>query len=161
MSHTSTMDDDDGPLLKRKPVMDEAKFDITAMIDLVFMMNIFFLVTTVGAALAEMDLPTARHVVAADLDSAVILSIMLDPNGGGTFLYLGDGESGEPIAGAEDQIKAVRAAVEAGVQAQKQTVLIKAEKNVKLRDLNRIATAASGVQGIELKLAVIEQEIGK
>jgi len=100
-------------------------------------------------------------VVAADLDSAVILSIMLDPNGGGTFLYLGDGEAGEPIANPDEQIKAVRTAVEAGVQAQKQTVLIKAEKNVKLRDLNRIATAASGVQGIELKLAVIEQEIGK
>ncbi|HET6426712.1 MAG TPA: biopolymer transporter ExbD [Planctomycetaceae bacterium] len=161
MSHASAIDDDDGPLIKRKSMLDEAKFDITAMIDLVFMMNIFFLVTTVGAALAEMDLPTARHVVAADLDTAVILSLTHDPNGGGTFLYLGDGEDGEPIAVPEDQIKAVQAAVEAGVQAQKLTVLIKAEKNVKLRDVNRIATAASGVQGIELKLAVIEQEIGK
>lgn len=142
-------------------MLDEAKFDITAMIDLVFMMNIFFLVTTVGAALAEMDLPTARHVVAADLDTAVILSITLDPAGGGTLLYLGDGEQGAPIANPEDQIKAVRAAVEAGVMDQKMTVLIKAVKNVKLRDLNRIATAAGSVQGIELKLAVIEQEIGK
>ncbi len=161
MSHSSASNDDDGPLVKRKSMLDEAKFDITAMIDLVFMMNIFFLVTTVGAALAEMDLPTARHVVAADLDAAVILSITLDPNGGGTFLYLGDGEEGEPIANPEDQIKAVRNAVEAAVQAQKTIVLIKAEKNVKLRDLNRIATTASGVPGIELKLAVIEQEIGK
>lgn len=161
MSHASAIDDDDGPLLKRKSMLGEANFDITAMIDLVFMMNIFFLVTTVGAALAEMDLPTARHVVEADLDAAVILSITLDPGGNGTLLYLGDGETGDPIANPEDQVKAVRAAVEAGVADQKMTVLIKAVKNVRLRDLNRIATAAGGVQGIELKLAVIEQEIGK
>lgn len=161
MSHASAIDDDDGPLLKRKSSLGEANFDITAMIDLVFMMNIFFLVTTVGAALAEMDLPTARHVVEADLDAAVIFSITLDPAGTGTLLYLGDGETGDPIASPEEQIKAVRAAVEAGVADQKMTVLIKAVKNIRLRDLNRIATAASGVQGIELKLAVIEQEIGK
>jgi biopolymer transport protein ExbD len=153
------MDDEDGPLLRRKPMHDEAKFDITAMIDLVFMMNIFFLVTTVGAALAEMDLPTARHVVAADLETAVVLSLMLNPEGG-IKLYVGDGEDGEPIIDAEAQIKAVQAAVDAGLKADKNTVLIKAEKNVRLRDLNRIATAASGIQGVDLKLAVIEQEIG-
>lgn len=137
---------------------DEAKFDITAMIDLVFMMNIFFLVTTVGAALAEMDLPVARHVVAADLDAAVVLSITLDPNGNGTFLYIGDGATGDPIANPEEQVKAVRTAVEAGLLAEKTTVLIKAEKNVKLRDLNRVSTAATASPGVELKLAVIEKE---
>ena len=51
---------EDNPLVKRRPIHDEAKFDITAMIDLVFMMNIFFLVTSVTAALAEIDLPAAR-----------------------------------------------------------------------------------------------------
>ncbi len=137
---------------------DEAKFDITAMIDLVFMMNIFFLVTTVGAALAEMDLPVARHVVAADLEAAVIFSLTVDPNGGGTFLYVGDGVDGEPIAGPEDQLQAIRTAVETGLGEQKTTVLIKAEKNVRLRDLNRVASAASAIPGTELKLAVIEKE---
>ncbi len=157
MSHSVYSHEDDEPLSRRKPMHDEAKFDITAMIDLVFMMNIFFLVTTVGAALAEMDLPVARHVVAADLEAAVVLSLALDPNGG-TVLYLGDGIDGEPIASPEEQTKAVLTAVEAGVRDQKTTVLIKAEKNVKLRDLNRIASAASSIQGIELKLAVIEKE---
>lgn len=137
---------------------DEAKFDITAMIDLVFMMNIFFLVTTITAALAEMDLPVAKHVVAADLDNAIIFSLTLDPNGGGTVLYVGDGTDGEPLASPEDQTSAVRTAVENGMREQKTTVLIKAEKNVRLRDLNRVASTASATPGVELKLAVIEKE---
>lgn len=41
--------DADGPLVTHRPLRDDAKFDITAMIDLVFMMNIYFLVTTVTA----------------------------------------------------------------------------------------------------------------
>lgn len=158
MSHAAYTSEEDEPLSRRKPMHDEAKFDITAMIDLVFMMNIFFLVTTVGAALAEMDLPVARHVVAADLDAAVVLSLTIDPNGNGTFLYVGDGVDGEPIANPEDQTKAIRTAVEAGLGDQKTTVLIKAEKNVRLRDLNRVASAASAIPGVELKLAVIEKE---
>jgi hypothetical protein len=66
---------DANPLVKRRPIHDEARFDITAMIDLVFMMNIFFLVTTVTAALAEMDLPKAKHVAPADRDTAIIFTI--------------------------------------------------------------------------------------
>ena len=48
-------------LVPHKPLVDDARFDVTAMVDLVFMMNIFFLVTWVETALAEIDLPTARH----------------------------------------------------------------------------------------------------
>lgn len=158
MLHAASLLEEEEPLSRRKPMHDEAKFDITAMIDLVFMMNIFFLVTTVGAALAEMDLPVAKHVVAADLEAAVVLSLAIDPNGGGALLYLGDGVDGEPIASPEEQVQAVRNAVEIGVGEQKTTILIKAEKNIRLRDLNRIATAASSVPGAELKLAVIEKE---
>ncbi len=46
------------------------------MIDLVFMMNIFFLVTSIASAISELDLPPARHVHAADLEKAIIVSIV-------------------------------------------------------------------------------------
>ena len=45
------------PLVARRSLVDDAHFDVTAMVDLVFMMNIFFLVSWVVANLAEMDLP--------------------------------------------------------------------------------------------------------
>ena len=48
---------DDDMLVPRKSLADDARFDVTAMVDLVFMMNIFFLVTWAEMARAEIDLP--------------------------------------------------------------------------------------------------------
>jgi biopolymer transport protein ExbD len=147
---------DDDTLLPGRGSSVQAQFDITAMIDLVFMMNIFFLVTTVGAALAELDLPAARHAVAAELDASVVISVT---GGAGrqTLVYLGDGASGEALLGSEEQEQRIRAACEAGVSGGKATVLIKAEKSVPMREIVRLSNAAS-VEGAQLHLAVIEQE---
>lgn len=148
---------DDNPLVPRRPAHDEAKFDITAMIDLVFMMNIFFLVTTVTAALAEIDLPTAKHCAAADRDTAILITILTSPDRGPGRVIIGDADDGKPLPEGDEE-QAVRAAVEAGVRADKKTVLIKAEKGVRLRDVSRIGSLAVAVPGTDLKLAVVEKE---
>jgi biopolymer transport protein ExbD len=148
--------DADGPLVTHRPLRDDAKFDITAMIDLVFMMNIYFLVTTVTAALAEMDLPLAKNCTATDASAATVISISDSGNGGQVFI--GDGPSGQPLMDAEEVQRAVREAVEEGVRQDKGTVLLKAEKQVRMRDVARVAAAAATVSGTELRLAVIEQE---
>src|SRR4029079_2212469 len=84
---------DDNPLVPRRPAHDEAKFDITAMIDLVFMMNIFFLVTSVTAALAEMDLPTAKHCAPSDRDTSVLITMQAATGQDPFRVYIG--EAGE------------------------------------------------------------------
>ena len=53
-------------LISRGEHHDDAEFDITAMIDLVFLMNLYFLVTFITAALGELELPTANHCAALD-----------------------------------------------------------------------------------------------
>ena len=53
----------------------EAHFDITAMIDLVFMMNIYFLVTFIGASSEEINLPTAMHCAPLDGDVATVITV--------------------------------------------------------------------------------------
>lgn len=148
---------DDNPLVPRRPAHDEAKFDITAMIDLVFMMNIFFLVTSVTAALAEMDLPTAKHCSPSDRDTSILITILASPDQGPGRVFLGDADEGQPVPEGDEE-RAIRAAVEAAVRADKKTVLIKAEKNARLRDIARIGGLAVAVPGTELKLAVIERE---
>ena len=87
---------DENLLVARKPLVDDARFDITAMVDLVFMMNIFFLVTWIVAAAAEIDLPTARHCAATDADTTVIVTIS-DSEGGAPLVYLGDVRPGEEL----------------------------------------------------------------
>ncbi len=151
--------DDDAPLIAKKGHHNEANFDITAMIDLVFMMNIFFLVTMVTAALGEIDLASSRHCVPADGNESVIVSILANPEEGAAGLvFLGAGDSGEQLMTLEDQERQIRTAVEEGVEARKTTFLIKAERNVSLRDVARVGGWAAAVQGVELKLAVIEKD---
>lgn len=149
--------DDEEPLLPSRGPRDEARFDITAMIDLVFMLNIFFLVTTVAAAVSEMDLPVVRNTVATDTDTAVVVALTRGEDGT-TALYLGEQPDRGGIIDPDEQTRRVREAVEEGRRADKRVVLVKAERAVKLRDVQRVGSAATEVPGVELRMAVIEKE---
>jgi biopolymer transport protein ExbD len=143
--------------IPRKPHEETPEFDITAMVDLVFMMNIYFLVTYVTVALGEIALPSANHVAPLDADSATIVTVMRTPDGRGLNVYLGDGTKSTPIGDPAEQKRRVQQAVEQGVAGGKTDVLIKAEKKVRLGDLFRVATAA-GVEGVKLHVAVTEKD---
>ncbi|HEY4234298.1 MAG TPA: biopolymer transporter ExbD [Lacipirellulaceae bacterium] len=143
--------------IPRKPQEETPEFDITAMVDLVFMMNIYFLVTYVTVALGEISLPTASHVSALDADSATIVTVMRSPDGRSIEVYLGDGTKSTPIGDPAEQKRRVQQAVEQGVAGGKTDVLLKAERKVRLGDLFRIATAA-GVEGVKLHVAVTEKD---
>jgi len=144
-------------LIPHKPHQEPPEFDITAMVDLVFMMNIYFLVTFVTVSMTQIDLPAASHAAPLDADTSVILTVV---GGAGEpmELYVGDRESGKPIRGVDQQEASVRTAVEEGVAAGKTEVLLKAEKKVRLGDLFRISAAASAVEGVKLNVAVMEKE---
>ena len=156
-THRDELEDDE-PMIRRRGGHHEATFDITAMIDLVFMLNIFFLVTTVAAAQLEMDLPIVRHCLATDPEEAVMISLAAN-NAQSVTVYLGDGGNGEGLTEPEDQTRAVQQAVEEGSRSGKRIILIRAEKSVKLKDVKRIGTAATRtITNMELRMAVIEKE---
>jgi biopolymer transport protein ExbD len=142
------------PQLKRH---DDAEFDITAMIDLVFMMNIYFLVTFIGAALGEIALPAANNAAALDAEIATIITVLAGRDANSVVVYLGDGTTGKPLHDAEEQTAQIAAAVEAGAARNKTAVLIKAEKTILLREINRLAAAASHT-GVTLHIAVAEKD---
>jgi len=133
------------------------EFDITAMVDLVFMMNIYFLVTFVTVAMGQLNLPMAKHVAPLDAESAVIFTLTRTLDGKGVNVYLGDSDKAEPIVEAAQQEKQIQAAVEQGKADGKTEVLLKAEKKVRLADLFRISTAATA-EGMKLHVGVLERE---
>lgn len=143
--------------ITRLPLRETPEFDITAMVDLVFMMNIYFLVTFVAVAISGIELPSASHVAPLDADSSVVLTVT---GGGGepVVVYLGDREKGEAIRDADQQEERIRAAVEQGVAEGKHDVLLKAEKKMRLGDMFRISSAASSVEGVKLSVAVMEKD---
>lgn len=150
----------DDVLVERKPLVEDAHFDITAMVDLVFMMNIYFLVTWVGAALADIDLPAARHCLAADTDIAVTFTVVESGSHAGPAVYVGDGVQGRPLTDSAEIEQRVRAEVEAGQRQgpPKELVLIKAEKRLRVKHVARVAAIAGSVEGMKLRLAVMEKE---
>ncbi len=151
-------DEDGGPLIARGSLDHHSEFDITAMIDLVFMMNIYFLVTTITAALADINLPAASHCSPADLEESVVITILAAtdrPMGG---ILIGDDTDGEPIADAETQQREVLRAVEEGVRTQINSVIVRAEKDVPLREVMRVARVAASIEGVQLKVSVMEKE---
>ena len=118
------------------------EFDITAMVDLVFMMNIYFLVTFVTVALGEINLPDghARRGRSTPTRRS-ILTVHRQPRRQERHRVPGRRREGR----ADHRRRASRRsrsrdAVEKGVAAGKTDVLLKAEKKVRLGDLFRIAT---------------------
>ena len=127
------------------------------MVDLVFMMNIYFMVSWIGMALAEVDLPTARHCVATDPEEAIVFTVTAGP-GKGCTVHLGGTGPESAFVGNVDQ--KITAAVEAAQRDKKTTVMIKAKKRVLFRDIAHLASVATGstVKGMNLTLAVMEKE---
>lgn len=148
---------DDAPLIRKKKGHDEASFDITAMIDLVFMMNIFFLVTMVTTALDELDLPAAKNCVPVDEETAVVISLLkgITPSDDAR-VFLGDGDNGEQLGTLDEQEHRIRTVVEESMAAGVNTVLIKAERSVSLDDVARTGRIVATIPKLELKFAVVE-----
>lgn len=139
--------------------VEDPEFDVTAMVDLVSLMNIYFLVSWVMAMANEVDLPPARSCVAGDPDSSVMVIVKKGDERGSTVVIGEDGD-GEVLTDKVTILQRLEAAVKAGAKDAKvkDTLLIKAEKEVPLKDISHIASAANAADGFKLRLAVLEKE---
>ena len=107
--------DDDGPVLPRKPMQDSADMDITPMIDIVFLLLIFFLVSSTPDKNTAVELPPARYGVGVSEKNSVVITVAKPEGAGKTDVYLADGRKGSPLPESKDeQTAAIVAAVEDG-----------------------------------------------
>jgi biopolymer transport protein ExbD len=148
---------DSGGLMSRRTEEETPEFDITAMVDLVFLMNLYFLVTFLSVVMNKLALPPADHVSPLNTDTAVIVSLARSLDGESVTVYLGDDANPEPINDVAEQEERVKAAIEEGVAAGKTSVLLKAESKVRLADLFRISSLVSG-HDLKLHVGVLERE---
>ena len=86
-----------GKLMVRK-LSTDFEMDITPMIDMTFLLLIFFLVASKMDRSVEVKLPPARHATAVATRDAVIVTIDAAPGGGA-----GAGGAGSGGVGAEDR----------------------------------------------------------
>jgi biopolymer transport protein ExbD len=140
------------------PKHDDAEFDITAMIDLVFMMNIYFLVTFITTAMSDLDLPTANRCAPLDGDTAITFTVDVGKEFGTVSITCSDVEGQTPWTEPVQQEEQIAAAVQKAVEAGKNAVLIEAERTIRLKEISRLALAARQ-EGVTIHLAVREKDV--
>jgi biopolymer transport protein ExbD len=71
---------DDAPLLPKRPPHPEDLIDMTAMVDIVFFLLIFFLVTSLQALESVMDMPTPQAAEGSVSTGKSVADLENDPN---------------------------------------------------------------------------------
>jgi biopolymer transport protein ExbD len=148
-------DVDEGPVIPRRRIEASGDMDITPMIDITFLLLIFFIVSSTMSRSGDVELAKARHGRSVEVSSCFEISIKRDGRSGATIELAGQSEA---LSGNdEQQAEAIRTAVIAGLEGAKTEVLIKADKGVHWRHVERVRTALIDIEGLEnVHLAVEE-----
>lgn len=130
-------------------------WDITPMIDIVFLLLIFFMVCSTLDRKNPVVLPMAEHGTVLSQRNATVITV--DGEKGRVVVYLGDGTANEPLTGNWTvQEQAVVKAVENGLHDGKTAVLLKAAGRLPHGEVAKIETAIVSVPGVTIHLAVTE-----
>ncbi len=143
---------EEGEIMPARKRPQEGDLDITPMIDITFLLLIFFIVTSNLQQQTAAEMPQAKHgTTVSSLDSAVITMTASEADGRAT-VYLADGISEEARAEQndlnrqEEEIteyveRSFAGTIESGVP--KRHLLIKADGKVPYGEVERVALAAT------------------
>lgn len=146
------------PLGPRKQ-LEDVDMDITPMIDITFLLLIFFLVCSTPDQDTAIEMAKARYGRGVGERDSVIITISAEGVDSAP-VYLADGMVGEPLpADPEIQREKIIEAVEEGRRDfAKENVIIKADRNVAHREVSRVIKSVSKVEGAKIFLAVLESD---
>lgn len=147
------------PAVPSRRKSEDADLDITPMIDMVFLLLIFFLVSSTPDQKTAIELPAARHGVAVTQHDSVIFTLA-EGGLGAAPAFAADGRIPGTELPEDNQARSsrIRELVEQGFRENKTSVVIKSDKNVAHRDVAQLIKAASQVEGVKLHLAVLDTE---
>ena len=124
----------------------ETDLDITPMIDVTFLLLIFFMITSTMQATPDLDIPPARHGVGVDSRSAIRVVITRPPSP--------DDAPAITIEGHEVTLQEVREAVAEGLQQGRDQVLVMADREIPHGFVTEVERAATESDRVTLQLGV-------
>lgn len=128
---------------------EEADLDITPMIDVTFLLLIFFMVSSTMQSSKDLDLPIAKHGVGVDTKASATITVKAPEGGGETpVILLGDGSGPE---GTVDEIADFVA------QEQATRVIIKADREVPHGFVQQVTKAVAELEDVEFYIGVREK----
>ena len=146
---------DEGPVIPRRRIDASGDMDITPMIDITFLLLIFFIVSSTMSKSGDVPLAKARHGRGVEVSSCVQISIKRDGRSGAAISLAGQTEA--LTGNDQQQAEAIRAAVIAGLAGDKTEVLIKADKGVHWRHVERVRQALADIEGLENVHMAVEE----
>lgn len=143
--------------MRSKRDEEDLDMDITPMIDITFLLLIFFLVSSRPDETTSIKLPKAQH---GDAVSQRFSSVISVGEGGidQAPVYSGDGKipTNELSRDPETRMEQISQYIEEGLADGKSDVVIKADRGVACRDIDGVLKAISKVQNIKIHLGVLE-----
>jgi biopolymer transport protein ExbD len=126
----------------------DSNIDMTSMIDVTFLLLIFFMVASQLQPTDEVEVPQAVAGVGVDGGMATVITVF-EPSTRDSFarIQLADGTEADDL---EDVTESVRAGLAAG----RLQVIVKAERRVPHREVQRVFQAAALVEGVTPRIGV-------
>lgn len=157
--HAPGEEDDIIQIAPRKNRDDDVEMDITPMIDITFLLLIFFLVASTPDQQTAIELPTATQGRSVSQLESVLFTIAAGGLGVAP-VYNADGKIPEHQLSddLEQRKRQIRELVEKGFLENKTNVVIKADRDVAFREVARVIKSVSKVEGVKIHLAVLETE---
>ena len=141
---------DDDPFAKRTSV-GNAHLDFTSLIDILFLLLIFFMYTAAVAIEQQVDTPAARQSDETNpTDMTVVTILASDVTGAIPQYVLGNGK------GEKGSIEDVKRLIADGKRAGRSQVMIKAERTVPHRYVNEVAKLVTKLDAGNVLIAVKE-----
>ena len=148
--------------MKARRALEDTEMDITPMIDITFLLLIFFIVASKMDEAANVPLPPAKTGGTVVVKECVIITVGPGDTDDTAKVYAGDGDAVENLLDSSD-INALETELQAYVEEQvsldhrKTTVLIKGSRGVKHKHISTTAKAAARVAEItQMAWAVME-----
>ncbi len=135
----------------RKNLVD-SEVDITPMIDCVFLLLIFFMVSSTMKGTPDLDLPTAHYGTGVPAGNATIVTIRRTEAGGPPAILLGDGR------GPETDLAGLKSYVEESLQKTKRHVIIKAERDIPHGFVQEVTKVVNDVEGTIFNIGVQDKK---
>jgi biopolymer transport protein ExbD len=148
------IDDDEPSLGHRRRKLDTGDLDITPMIDVTFLLLIFFMVTSTMKEPATADVPPARYGVGTDSGEATIFTVMRPGDDGEVQVRFPDGNlhALAEVRASGEVTTIVRSATTA--DPPRMNVIINADRDLPHGVVREISQMAGQVEGIRLFLGV-------
>lgn len=146
-----------GPLLPRRRMPMDAEMDITPMIDVTFLLLIFFLVSSIADPSLAIDLPAAEFGDGVDSRTTAPVTLVANNAPDAPLIYRAEGRDEEALLPADEatQMAELEGYFSQALAEGKTAALILAEREVRYRHIARIVRLA-GSLGMTVHVGVME-----